>query len=72
MHQRIALTLRLLARLTNQHTARANAAEGSATLRRRRLDQQQVDEYLQGRILVSTPADPQEEGRDEHGVEHTL
>lgn len=52
MHQRIARTLRILARLTNQHIARTNAAEGSALLRRRRQDQEQVDEYLQGRILT--------------------
>ncbi len=50
MHQRIAQTLRYLARLSNQHTARANAAEGSATLRKRRQDQEHVNEYLRGRL----------------------
>ena len=52
MHQRIAQTLRYLARLINQTTARSNAAEGSATLRKRRHDQEDVDEYLQGRLLT--------------------
>ena len=47
MNQRIAQALRYLSRLTDdQHTARANAAEGSATLRKRRQDQEDVDEYL--------------------------
>jgi len=50
MRQRIAQTLRDLARVTGQHTARTNAAEGSATLRKRRQDQEHVDEYLQGRL----------------------
>ncbi len=49
MHQRVAQTLRYLAGLINQQTARTNAAEGSATLRKRRQDQEHVDEYLQGR-----------------------
>jgi hypothetical protein len=52
MRQRIAQTLRYLARLTGQHTARTNAAEGSATLRKRRQDQEHVDEYLQGQLLT--------------------
>jgi hypothetical protein len=33
-------------RLTNQDTARTNAAEASATLRRRRLDHEEVDAFL--------------------------
>ncbi|GAB3256807.1 hypothetical protein GCM10027448_25920 [Nocardioides dilutus] len=52
MRQRITHTLRYLARLTGQHTARTNAAEGCATLRKRRQDQQHVDEYLQGQLLT--------------------
>jgi hypothetical protein len=52
MHQRIAQTLRDLATLAGQHTARRNAAEGSAALRKRRHDQEHVDEYLQGRLLT--------------------
>ena len=72
MHDRIARTLRFLARPTNQHIARSNAAQGSAILRRRRLEQAQVDEYLQGRILAFPTADPQVERRGEHGVEHTV
>lgn len=53
MHQRVAQTLRYLARLMNQQTARTNAAEGSAALRKRRQEQEHVDEYLQGRLLTS-------------------
>lgn len=64
MHRRIALTLRHLARLTGQHTARTNAAEGSATLRQRRHDQEQVDEYLQGLLTV-----PRSEAREGHATE---
>ncbi len=72
MHKGIARTLRYLARLTNQQIARTNAAEGSATLRRRRQDQELVDEYLRGRILTP-PADHTESGRrGEHGLERTL
>jgi hypothetical protein len=62
MHETIARTMRYLARLTNQHTARTNAAEGSATLRRRRHDQEQVDDYLQGRTLT-VPASETEAGQ---------
>ena len=62
MHQRIAQSLRYLARLTSQHTARTNAAEGSATLRKRRHDQEHVDEYLQGRLLTF-PIDATEMGQ---------
>ena len=52
MDQNIAQTLRYLARLINQHTARTNAAEGSATLRKRRHDQEHVDEHLRGPLLT--------------------
>lgn len=52
MHQRIAQTLRYLASLINQQTARTNAAEGSATIRQRRHDQERVDRYLHGRLLT--------------------
>lgn len=38
---------RTLRRLANQDTARSNAAEASATLRRRRHEQEDVDAYLQ-------------------------
>lgn len=48
MHQKVTQTFRHLARLINQRAARTNAAEGSATLRKRRQDQEHVDEYLQG------------------------
>lgn len=46
MPQRVARTLRYLAKFINQETARTNAAEGSAAFRKRRQD---VGEYLQGR-----------------------
>jgi hypothetical protein len=72
MHERVARTLNYLARLTSQHTARTNAAEGSATLRRRRHDQEHVDEYLQGRLLVLPAAETEAGQRGEHGVEHAL
>jgi len=49
MHQRVAQPLRYLATFINQRTARTNAAEGSATLRKRRHDKEHVDEYLQSR-----------------------
>lgn len=48
MRQRVPRTLRYLARLISQETARSNASEGSATLRRQRQEQDEVDEYLQG------------------------
>ena len=72
MHQRIAQTLRYLARLINQHTARTNAAEGSATLRKRRHDQEQVDEYLQGRHLTLPIAEAKKGERGEHRARHHL
>jgi hypothetical protein len=63
MQQRFAQTLRFFARLiTSQHTARANAADGCATLLKRRQDQEQVDEYLQGRLLA-LPIDEADPGR---------
>lgn len=49
MHLRLGRTLRSVARLINQQGARSNAAEGSATLRKRRQDHEAVDEYLLGR-----------------------
>lgn len=57
MHQRIAQTLRYFATLTGQLTARSNAAEGSATLRKRRHDQEDADEYLRGRLLTFPPGE---------------
>ena len=73
MHQRIARTMRYLARLIiNPHTARNNAAEGSATLRQRRLDQEYVDEYLQGRLLIFPLGETKNAERVEHGAEHIL
>lgn len=67
MHQRIVQILRYLGLPVSQHTARTNAADGSATLRRRRHDQEQVDAYLQGRLLTF-PAS--ETTRDERGVSY--
>ena len=72
MHQRIARTLLYLARLTDQHTARTNAAEGSAILRKRRHDQEHVDEYLRGRLLTFPIGEIKMAGRGEHGAEHTV
>jgi hypothetical protein len=72
MHETITRTLRYLARLTNQHTARTNAAEGSATLRRRRHDQEQVDEYLQGRALTALASETEAGQRGDNAVETAL
>ena len=72
MHQRIAQTLRALAMRTGQHTARANAAEGSATLRKRRHDQEHVDEYLQGRLLTFPNGETRKGEPGEHQAEYIL
>ena len=73
MHQRIARTLRYVARLiVNPDTARTNAAEGSATLAERRQDQERVEEYLQGRLLTFPNRETRKGERGEHGVEHTV
>ena len=61
MQQRIAQTLRYLAGLINQQTARTNAAEASATIRERRHDQERVDRYLHARLLTLS-ADETEAG----------
>ena len=72
MHQRVAQTLRYLARLINQQTARTNAAEGTATLRKRRHDQEDVDEYLQGRLLTCPIGQTKKGDRGAHQAEHNL
>ena len=73
MHQRIARTLRYLARrIIDPDTARANAAEGSATLRERRHDQEHVDEYLQGRLLIFPLGKTKNGEHVEHRAEHIL
>lgn len=72
MHQRVAQTLRYLARPINQQTARTNAAEGSATLRKRRQDQEHVDEYLQGRLLTLPIGETKKGERGAHRGEHNL
>ena len=72
MHQRIAQTLRYLARPMSQHTARTNAAEGSTTLRKRRHEQELVDEYLQGRVLTFPMREIKEGERGVHQAEHNL
>jgi hypothetical protein len=51
--QRIDRTLR---RLANQHTARTNAAEATAELRRRRHEQEEVDAYLLAQPWTYTTA----------------
>ncbi|HZO63994.1 MAG TPA: hypothetical protein VFB74_03240 [Kribbellaceae bacterium] len=48
----IARTLRHLA---SQDTARANAAEASAKLRKRRHEHEEVDAYLQARLRANRP-----------------
>ena len=70
MHQRVAQTLRYLAGLINQQTARSNAAEGSATLRKRRQDQENVDEYLQGRLQTFPTGQTEKGNRGAHQGGH--
>lgn len=72
MHRRIAQTLRYLATFIDQQTARTNAAEGSANLRRRREDQEHVDEYLQGRLLTLSLGATEDGERGVHQAEHNL
>lgn len=62
MRQSVPRTLRYLARLISQETARANASEGSATLRSQRQDQEEADEYLRARPGTATS------GRAVHGA----
>ena len=50
-----------------QNTARSNAAEGCATLRKRRLDRDEVEKYLQARRL-SHPAPHPATGPGGHGT----
>ena len=57
MHQHIAWTLRYLAGMAGQHTARTNAAEGGATLRERR-HEQDTDAYLQAARLTGLADEP--------------
>jgi hypothetical protein len=73
MQQHIAWTLRYLAgwRLADQHTARTNAAEGSATLRERRHDQEDADAYLHSARLTDVADEPGTRS-DEHGADHAL
>lgn len=55
---------------SSQKTARTNAAEASATLRKRRCDHEDVEAYLQAQRLSTTP-DP--EGEPEgHATEHAV
>ncbi len=70
MHQRVAQTLRYLAGLITQQTALTNAAEGSATLRKRRQDQEHVDEYLQGQLPTFPSGQTQKAKRVAHQGEH--
>lgn len=70
MHQRVAQTLRYLAGLINQQTARSNAAEGSATLRKKRQDQEHVDKYLKGRLATFPTGQSKKGTRGAHQGEH--
>jgi hypothetical protein len=51
--QRIDRTLR---HLLSQDTARANAAEATAKLRKRREEHEEVDAYLRARLRAYRPA----------------
>lgn len=68
MRKSLARTLRHLARLINPQTARTNAADAGAVLRRRRQDQEDVDEYLQARLAASPIG---ETGKGEPDVHET-
>jgi hypothetical protein len=46
---------RILRHLASQDTARANAAEASAKLRKRRHEHEEVDAYLQARLRANRP-----------------
>lgn len=72
MRQRVARTSRYLAGLVNQQAARTNAAEGSAVLRRRRQDQEDVEEYLQGRFPTVPAAGSRTGERGAHQVASDL
>jgi len=78
MQQHIAWTLRYLAgwkpadwKPVGQHTARTNAAEGSATLRHRRHDQEDADAYLHATRLTALDDEPGT-GRNEHRADRSL
>ncbi len=71
MREHIAWSLRYLAGMAGQHTARTNAAEGSASLRERRRIHEDTHAYLQTARMTDL-ADAQGVRRDEHGAEHTL
>ena len=71
MQRHIAWTLRYLVGLSGQHKARENAAEGSATLRDRRHEQEDADAYLQAARLTGL-ADEPEARRNEYRADHTL
>lgn len=60
MRQRVAQTLRHLAKLVNHQTAQTNAGEASDILRKRRQEQEHVDEYMQG-LLLASPSDERDE-----------
>jgi hypothetical protein len=47
---------RTLRHLVSQDIARANAAEASAKLRKRRDEHEEVDAYLQARLRANRPA----------------
>lgn len=47
---------RTLRHLVSQDTARANAAEASANLRKQRGEREEVDAYLQARLRAIRPA----------------
>ena len=72
MRQRLARTSRYLAGLVNQQAARTNAAEGSAVLRRRRQDQEDVDEYLLGRFPTQPAVGTSTGGRGAHRAANDL
>lgn len=55
MHKRVAQTLRYLARLLNEQTARTDAAEGSVALRGRRQGPGKCWERLRSRQLMLRP-----------------
>ena len=73
MRQHIAWTLRYLAgwKFSDQHPARTNAAEGSASLRQRRHAREDADAYLRAARLAGH-ADERETRRTKNRADDAL
>ena len=72
MQKRVAHAMRYLAGLLSQQTARTNAAEGSATLRKRREVHDDVQRYLQERAAGLSSRETKEREQAVCQAEHNL